>query len=118
MSYLDKHKASELKVGDKVKIIRTAISYEQGWNTSWCPGMDNMVGKIYTIITDINTNGFQFTIGGYAFPYFVLEKERPKYITFPKIIADRIYPHICPYCGASAYIGFSKVECSKDCQNN
>ena len=26
------------------------------------------------------------------------------------------YPHKCPYCGSSAYIGLEKVECSMKCK--
>ena len=34
-------------------------------------------------------------------------------VTVP--IPKRDYPHVCPRCGAPAYIGFAKIDCSAAC---
>lgn len=67
---------SGLKVGDKVKIIRTAESGEGGWANSWAEQMDAFVGQEaiiarmthYDIILESRRHG------NFAFPFFVLEK--------------------------------------------
>ena len=37
-------------------------------------------------------------------------------VTVPSVNIATHYPDICPHCGAPAYIGFYKVDCSKKCQ--
>ena len=33
----------------------------------------------------------------------------------PPIAFDSMYPHTCPTCGAPAYVGALKIECSQEC---
>lgn len=79
LNYLNKHKQSNLKEGDKVKILRKAEDYEFGWENSWSPFMSNMIGKIMVISKDNLQYGFSLryyheTNSHFDFPYFILEK--------------------------------------------
>jgi len=72
-SYLKGHKASGLKVGDKVKIVRKAKDFEKGWSTVWIGSMDGTVNTMGTITSDDREYGFMIDKNAY-YPYFVLEK--------------------------------------------
>jgi hypothetical protein len=72
-AYLAGHKACGLKVGDKVRVTRSAENYEQGWNNDWSSGMDDYVNEINEITQDCYVAGF--VVGNcYSFPWFILEK--------------------------------------------
>jgi len=149
-SYIDRHKASGLKVGDKVKVLRTANDQEDGWHNSWTTYMDKAVGNIYKIVDDNGKDGFELNLGNRCFPYFVLELQPATQPAFSGVQITGVYPtptgtpalkpcvksewypaantcnveaatnpnypHKCPICGAPAYIGFNKTECSKGCR--
>ena len=81
--YLAAHKASGLKVGDKVRVMRKAVSREGGWDASWNDEyMTPFVGGVFTIWSDRQEIGFELERNGeyFYFPYFVLEKVEPKVI--------------------------------------
>lgn len=64
---------SGIKVGDKVRVIRTAEDRERGWPNNWASEMDRMVGEEYTVRA-IYSYGIRFKENSYySFPYFVLE---------------------------------------------
>jgi hypothetical protein len=67
----------DLKVGDKVKVVRKAKSYEDGWANSWCSDtMDEFVGCVKPIYVAASDSGIPLLRGQYAsyrFPYFALE---------------------------------------------
>lgn len=64
---------SGIKVGDKVRVTRTAEDRERGWPNIWPSGMDYMVGKEYTV-RELCSYGIRLNSHSYcAFPYFVLE---------------------------------------------
>ena len=71
--YLINHKASGLKEGDRVKIVRIAEDCQGGWENDWTFEMTNSVGDILTIIRDESTSGFLLK-NRYSYPHFVLEK--------------------------------------------
>lgn len=77
-SYLDLHKKSGLKVGDKVKVLRKAENHENGWHNYWVEEMDSYVEKSFEIIEDNDSMGFALKekneCSYFYFPYFVLEK--------------------------------------------
>ncbi len=79
-AYLMGHKKCEIKIGDKVRIKRKAKDFESGWDNSWIKDMNPAVGEIGIVIVDWNKAGFELDfpkkadIGGFSFPYFVLEK--------------------------------------------
>lgn len=75
-TYSELQEESGLKVGDWVKVVRTAKSYENGWGAMWNPAMDDSVGKVFQIY-DINVLYGVSKLGGFYFPYFVLEKTTP-----------------------------------------
>jgi len=79
MTYIDEHNKSGLKVGDKVWITCTAISYEKGWNDVWVRSMDKFVGKSGIIKEDARRNGFIVSIDDTPmyYPYFVIKKSEP-----------------------------------------
>lgn len=79
-------KENDVKIGDKVKVLRKAEDYEQGWNYDWADKMDALIGEIVEITGEYidaeDTNGFLVT-GDWYMPYFVLEKvPEPQYRPF------------------------------------
>lgn len=77
-------KANNIKVGDKVKVIRKCESGENGWDDTWLRIMDIAVGKVLKIIGEPRTVGILLEVEGFSrgayFPYFVLEKvEEPEF---------------------------------------
>ncbi len=82
-TYVENHFNSGFKVGDKVKIVRAAKNWEDGWKNTWeSPEMDEWVGKTGYIVGDHGKSGRGFDIledadsieMSWSFPYFVLEK--------------------------------------------
>jgi hypothetical protein len=70
-----------IKVGDKVRVLRKAESYEMGWNCDWIEDMDNCIGEIGEVV-DINPGGFDIKfkdLAYWCFPFFVLEKVEEEY---------------------------------------
>lgn len=64
---------NEIKVGSKVKVIRTATDFENGWDLVWMGSMSSQVGKVVTIDEiKTNSNGLHLDVGC-SYPYFVLE---------------------------------------------
>ena len=77
MDYLSRHKASGLRVGDRVRITRIAGTEEDGWECGWSSAMDCTVGLIGIIEHDSSISGFKVRIDSgstWWYPYFVLEK--------------------------------------------
>lgn len=78
MDYLNQHKLSGLKVGDKVRIIARAGHNERGWQNSWADPMDFFLFKEGKIVQDYLHKGFQLAFDksriSFMFPYFSLEK--------------------------------------------
>ncbi|MCI7403923.1 MAG: hypothetical protein MSS85_07545 [Pyramidobacter sp.] len=79
-------KATGVKEGSWVKVLRSAENRESGWLCNWCATpMDKCVGKTVRVV-DIHKNyGLQLDIGCdesddyWCFPFFVLEPtEAPK----------------------------------------
>ena len=73
-AYLVLHKASGIKPGDTVKVLRTAKSCEMGWNSGWDPRMNDLVGRELNILTDHRDCGFSVDGYRWVLPFFVLEK--------------------------------------------
>ena len=79
---------NDVKVGDKVRIVRAADSKEDGWRNRWNPDMDEAVGRVGTV-SHISANLAELGIGvdapgvgEFMYPYFVLEKVKQKYVPF------------------------------------
>ena len=90
-SYLDLHKASGLKVGDKVKVTRKAEDYENGWGDIWDDeSMDDSVGKVFEITSDAQYGG-GFLLNSNWYPYFVLEKVEEEWIIKHKAKTNKDY---------------------------
>lgn len=87
-SYEERQRECGLKVGDKVKILRKVVSFEDGWDNYWSEGADTWVGKTGVIIGDSKVVGLKVFLEEedewWCFPYFVLEKvedkETPKHV--------------------------------------
>jgi len=75
-AYLSGHNACGLKVGDRVKVMKKAKSYENGWDNTWIHGMSYRVGDVATITDDRHAFGFCLDTSkeAWRFPWFVLEK--------------------------------------------
>lgn len=70
--YVDRQKNSGLCVGDRVVVLRSAISREDGWDNSWAGDpMDCSVGKEYSIQDITGDSGIGLD-DGFHYPYFVL----------------------------------------------
>lgn len=62
-----------IEVGDTVKVLRKAKSYEMGWEDSWALAMDETVGELYTVISyDEEYKEFRLD-NHFQYPFFVLE---------------------------------------------
>ena len=77
-------KENDIKVGDKVRIVRKARANEGGWDNNWVPSMSDTVGEVGRVIDDSSAVGIRVETDdcSFAYPYFVLEKVEPKYIPF------------------------------------
>ena len=85
-TYKERQDECGLKVGDKVKILRKGVNYEDGWGNTWNKeGMNDFVGRIGKIVGEHPCAGFQVFCEGlkglYRYPYFVLEKVEEKKLT-------------------------------------
>ena len=85
-TYKERQAECGLKVGDKVKILRKVVNYEDGWGNTWNEkGMDDFVGRIGKIVGKHPYAGFHVFCEGledlYRYPYFVLEKVEEKKLT-------------------------------------
>ena len=73
-AYLVLHKASGIKVGDRVKVLRKAADYEMGWDNTWKNiDMTKKIGEELTVDGDMSKSGFHMQ-AGYSYPFFVLER--------------------------------------------
>lgn len=74
--------------GDKVRIVRKADSYEDGWGCCWNPDMDKAVGNVGSvchIFSNLREWGIEIDVpdvGPFLYPYFVLEKVETRYEPF------------------------------------
>jgi len=84
MSYVERQrewaKENNIQVGDKVKVVRKARDYEDGWGTCWVEEMDGMVGGVFEIIETNQEEDCGLDLASedplmvsYLFPYFCLE---------------------------------------------
>ena len=71
--YLRNHRASQIKVGDVVKVLFRSHRDENGWDNGWVPDMNNAIGFNYTVIEDNGRYGFRLNSPDRCcYPYFVL----------------------------------------------
>lgn len=76
LSYEEAQGHQDFNVGDKVKVLNKAKSFENGWHTTWVPKMNDMIGGVYEIIEIDESDGMLLNNGNgedFYFPYFVLE---------------------------------------------
>jgi hypothetical protein len=70
-------KDNDIEVGSRVRVMRKAETYQDGWNTSWEEKMDALVGQEGEVsVVDAHTLGIlvRFENGdSWYFPFFVLE---------------------------------------------
>lgn len=107
-------KANDIGEGDKVRIVRKAESYEDGWDNNWPARMDDEVGKVGFVVEDNGDKGIEVDTenGHWSYPYFVLEKVKdeaeksaPERRTWLEDIAYRLYE-----CMHSRYVAFCKQD--------
>jgi len=73
--YLKYQKASGLKVGDKVRVLRKAEDFENGWTNAWVEEeMDRTVGQTDIIESIQDYGGINLESNGLGYPFFVLKK--------------------------------------------
>jgi hypothetical protein len=81
-AYLAMQKASGIKAGDTVRVLRKAADFELGWGQVWdSPKMDDYIGQECEVTSIDGRSGV--IINGWCFPFFVLEKiaSAPRFIT-------------------------------------
>ncbi|WOL39612.1 hypothetical protein RAH42_13145 (plasmid) [Pyramidobacter sp. YE332] len=77
-------KATGVREGCWVKVLRAVKNHESGWGNSWAPEMDMLVGRTMQVKDVRSLQGIALGIDGdsslfYFFPFFVLEPtEAPK----------------------------------------
>jgi hypothetical protein len=81
------------KKGDKVRVVRTAVSKTQGWNNAWVTEMNDAVGKTGTVTSIFPTDlDVSVEIPGienhYGYPSFVLELVNDQIQTTPAPVAS------------------------------
>ena len=68
---------NNLKVGDKVRVIGEADSYQDNWCDVWVDEMHSYVGNVCTVVRVDGEHGIilkHTCVARYSFPYFVLDK--------------------------------------------
>lgn len=76
-AYREMEKASGIKEGDTVKVLRTAKNSEMGWRNSWTSHMTRTVGKTLTVESIGVGNSGIWLEGSCNYPFFVLEVVKP-----------------------------------------
>jgi hypothetical protein len=104
---------SEFKFGDRVLVTRKAKNYENGWNNIWLEEMDNLVGKVSTVISfPLLENGGIRLENYYCYPEFVLVKVSDP-ITYENTAITNFHGYSVRYDKDMVHIGcksFSKRE--------
>lgn len=72
LTYAERQARCGLKVGDRVRILTLPESGQDGWKAGASGNMRHLVGCVCEITNDCKEYGF--TVGGWNFPYFALEK--------------------------------------------
>jgi predicted RNA-binding Zn-ribbon protein involved in translation (DUF1610 family) len=90
---------NNLKIGSKVKVVKTAASFEYGWGNDWVLRMDRFVGKVYPIYHFSGSAGITLDDDeenlSFDFPYFVLEPVDSVQVEVKSC------KHECPRCSAT-----------------
>ena len=83
-AYMMMQKESGIVVGDTVKVMRSCVTYEMGWQNTWEWEMDNAVGMI-GIVKSVAHDGIEVKFDdideAWNYPFFVLQvigKSEPK----------------------------------------
>ena len=80
LTYAERQAKCGLKVGDRVRIAKKFMNYEQGFPQTFDDSMNRYVGSIQSI--DRFTEwGIRFIGIGFSWPYFVLEKVEDRVAT-------------------------------------
>ncbi|MBD5641849.1 MAG: hypothetical protein HDQ91_05475 [Desulfovibrio sp.] len=78
-----------MQVGDWVKVTRQAESFEAGWDTTWIPEMNSLVGQTGEVVSVDKRIIVRFSKICFLFFYFVLEKAKkpePVFKPFDKVL--------------------------------
>ena len=87
--YQDAQAACGLKEGDWVRVTRQAESFEAGWDATWIPEMNSLVGQTGEVVSVDKRIIVRFSKVCFSFPYFVLEKAKkpePVFKPFDKVL--------------------------------
>ena len=73
-AYVAAQKASGIKVGDTVKVIKAYPDNAFGWINAWTGEMNKLIGKT-AVVKSISDSGISLDCGSYTkgFPFFALE---------------------------------------------
>lgn len=73
--YAERQVNSGLRVGDVVKVLRSAKNYEEGWGLTWLDSMNDFIGQTGEIESIHDTHGISIDFGYDCvyMPYFVLK---------------------------------------------
>ena len=79
LTYAERQSKCGLKVWDKVRVMTLPEAGQYGWKAGVSGGMRHLVGTVRRI--EYMDTEYGFTVGGYCFPYFVLEKVEDRVAT-------------------------------------
>lgn len=71
--YIDAQAKAGFKVGDYVRVTRSAESHENGWNNSWVWEMNKSIGETFRIHSiEKHRHGIRFEGKSFSYPFFIL----------------------------------------------
>jgi hypothetical protein len=88
--------ASGIEIGDSVRVLRAAESYEMGWIAKWHDEMNAYIGGVFRVTAVYPGGGFQLENTCF-FPFFVLQivrKGDPHFEEDKKLVLDSIDTHL------------------------
>lgn len=85
MVYQHAHRYASFAEGDYVRVFRKAYDHEAGWDGTWRPKANDLIGRVGRIAADA-AGGYYVFFEGYGeeyLPYFVLVKDEPQEEAMP-----------------------------------
>jgi hypothetical protein len=71
--------------------------------------------QIGTALVKVTIDGTSWTMVAVDEGFELVKTALPSSTIVSHRSRSSVYPHTCPRCGAPAYVGFSKVDCSRSC---
>lgn len=79
---------------------------------------ENQEISVYNLETYLLKNNVEFNNDQYSYSSemsdFLIYNPRAR-VYWQSLLKDDKFPHLCPFCGRAAYIGFMQIECKAKC---